>query len=252
MDTSSQWSLKHAEGAMPQRGGIHVPGKNRLLEMLPPQEHDRLISEMQLLTMGIRTVQAEANQPLPFVHFPLTGVSSIVVPDPSGVEVEIATIGNEGMVGASVFLGAATTPQRAFTQVPGDAYRLATPAFEAALRECPMLQDVMRRYTQGLFNQVSQSAACRHLHAIEQRLSRWLLMIHDRVGNDVFSLTQEFIAQMLGVRRPSVTVVAGMLQKAGLISYHRGVITVLDRERLEESACPCYAAVHREYERLLA
>jgi CRP-like cAMP-binding protein len=251
MDTASQWTSKQPDGRMPHPGAIHVPGKNRLLELLPPGDHDRLMRDMQLLTLGIRTVLAETNQPLAFVHFPLTGIASIVVPDPSGAEVEIATIGNEGMVGASVFLGATSTPQRAFTQIPGDAYRMATPAFEAALRESAALQDVMRLYTQGLFNQISQSAACRHLHAIEQRLSRWLLMVHDRVGSDVFSLTQEFLAQMLGVRRPSVTVVAGMLQKAGLISYHRGVITVLDRERLEESACPCYATVHREYERLL-
>lgn len=165
---------------------------------------------------------------------------------------EVGTVGNEGIVGVPVFLGAERSPARSFCQVAGQAMKMRVDAFKRSLQECPELNEVVRRYVQATINQFSQSTACNHAHSVQQRMCRWLLMTHDRVGADEFHLTQEFLAQMLGVRRPSVTVAAGILQKAGLISYQRGRIRIADRAGLEAGACECYEVVRQEFDRLFS
>ena len=168
-----------------------------------------------------------------------------------GPSVEIATVGREGMVGISLFLETATVAWRAFGQVPGKALRIRAETFREEVDRNGALVRLLKRYTQALLSQVAQSSACNCVHTIEQRCARWLLQTHDRVGSDHYPLTQEFLAQMLGMRRSSVSQAAGGLQKAGLIRYVRGRITVLDRAGLEAASCECYAIIRREFERLL-
>lgn len=230
----------------------NVPGQNALLAALPPDEAARLRDRLEPVSVGIKDLIYEPNGPITHVHFPLSGVFSLVVEMADGLSVEVATVGNEGLVGLPVFLGAESSPHRAFAQVPGDSLRLPADTFRAELARNGPLHAVLRRYNQALMNQISYSVACNRLHSVEERMCRWLLMTQDRVGADQFLLTQEFFAQMLGVRRPSVTVVAGVLQKAGIIAYARGRVTVLDRERLEASSCECYQVVRDEFDRLLA
>jgi len=230
---------------------IHVPGENRLLAALPRKEYDRLSPELDPVPLGLKQVLYEADTPITHVYFPLNAVASLVIEMRDGLGVEVGTIGNEGMVGTPAFLGADKGPTKAFAQVPGDSLRMRVGVFKAEMRKGGPLHGLVQRYTQALMNQISQSVACNHLHSVEERMCRWLLMTHDRVGGDEFPLTQEFLAQMLVVRRPTVTVVAGILQKSGLISYQRGRITILDREGLEAGSCECYAAVKKEFDRLL-
>lgn len=169
----------------------------------------------------------------------------------NGATVEVATVGNEGMVGLPVFLETDRIPIQGFVQVPGDAMRMRADVFREKVTPGSPLYKLLQRYTQALFNQVAQSAACNNLHSIEERFCRWLLMTRDRVDSDQFLLTQEFLSQMLGVRRASVSVVAAIIQKAGLIQYSRGKMTILDRQGLEDCACECYFTVKAEYERLI-
>jgi CRP-like cAMP-binding protein len=225
--------------------------RNRLLAALPEDERQQLENALDIVSLGVKHSIAEPGKPFPHVYFPLSGVVSFVMELKDGDMVEIATVGNEGMVGIPVLLGAQESPTRVFFQVAGDAARMKADAFLQIMESLPALQSLLYRYAQVMMNQVAQTAACNHAHAIEQRMCRWLLMTHDRVGQDDFPLTQEFLAQMLGVRRPSVTVVAGMLQQAGLIRYSRGRMTIVDRERLEAASCECYGVVRRETERLL-
>lgn len=242
--------LKGAPMAKPQK--IHVPGENRLIAALPRPEQDRLFaSKLEKVSMGIRDVLYEADGTIPHVFFPLNGVMSLVISMKDERAVEVATIGNEGMVGTPIFLGADKSPTKAFAQVPGEVLRMRAGFFKEEMENGGRLYGLVRRYTQAMINQISQSVACNHLHNVEERMSRWLLITHDRVGADEFSLTHEFLAQMLGLRRPSVSVVAGILQKAGLITYHRGRITILNRKGLEAAACECYEVVRKEYDRLL-
>ena len=228
----------------------HV-GQNRLLAALPESDAQAVSARLEQISVGLRHMLQEPDEPIRYVYFPIAGVMSLVLDTQEGA-VEVATVGNEGMVGTPLLLGADRSPTQAFCQVPGEVLRMKAQDFMAAVRQSVALHDLLHRYAQALMNQISQSVACNHLHPIEQRMCRWLCMTHDRVGANEFSLTQEFLAQMLGVRRPSVTVVAGMLQKAGLISYSRGRITVLDREGLEGGACECYRRVRDEFERLFA
>jgi CRP-like cAMP-binding protein len=176
---------------------------------------------------------------------------SLVILMRDGQAVEAGTVGNEGMVGLPVFLGAETSPHRAFSQIPGEALRMRAKDFMEELERDGPLRRRLGLYNQALMNQMAYSVACNRLHSVEERMCRWLLMCNDRVGADQFPLTQEFLAQMLGVRRPSVTVVAGVLQKAGLIAYARGRVVILDRPRLEAASCECYQVVREEFDRLL-
>lgn len=228
-----------------------IPPKNRLLAALPLEEYERLVSNLETVSLTLKQVLYEPNVPIQHVYFPNHGVVSLVNFMEDGTVVEIATVGNEGMLGIPVFLGVDKSPQQAFIQIPGDSMRMKADVFKNEVNRGGPLQSLVQRYTQALFNQIAQSAACNRIHSIEERCCRWLLMTRDRVGSDQFLLTQEFLSQMLGVRRPSVSVVAAILQKAGLINYSRGRMTILNREGLEASTCECYRIVQEEFERLL-
>ena len=237
---------------MDQSRRFVAPGQNRLLSALTRDLQIRLLPRMEKLNLPIRQVLHEPDLPITHVYFPLSGVMSLIVALRAGEAVEVGTVGNEGMVGTAVFLGAERSPLKAISQVSGQCLRMRADNFKRSLDEHPEFTDMVRRYTHGMVTQISQTTACNHVHSVQERMCRWLLMTHDRVGADEFHLTQEFLAQMLGVRRPSVTVAAGLLQKAGLIRYQRGRIRVVDRAGLEAGSCECYDTVRQEFDRLLA
>ena len=230
---------------------IHVPGKNRLLAALPRVEYDRLRPHLAKVSLPLKDILYEANGPIPHVFFPLNGVVSLVIIMEGGFTLEVGTIGNEGMVGTPVFLGSESSPTRAISQVPGEALRMETKVFQEEMKLGGSLYRLVQRYTQAMINQISQSTVCNHRHAVAKRMCRWLLMSHDRVGVDEFPLTQEFLAQMLGVRRPGVTSAASALQARNLIRYNRGTMDILDRVALEAASCECYRAQAEAYKQLL-
>lgn len=230
---------------------VNIAGQNHLLELLPGSERARLLSVMERVDTRSGDLLFRQHEPIVAVDFPLHGVLSVVVVMEDGGVAEVGTVGNEGMAGIPLVLGTDHSPAQAFYQVPGSAYRMSAADFRAELAKSTVFSDVVHRYAQAFLTQVSQSAACNRLHPLDQRLCRWILMSHDRTDGDRIALTQEFLAQMLGVRRATVSIAAGALQKAGLIRYNRGIINVLDRERLEQSSCECYAVVRSEFERLL-
>jgi len=193
----------------------------------------------------------EADGPILHVYFPLSGMVSMVISSQEGGTIEVGVVGNEGMLGAAAVTGSNTSHPKALIQISGELLRMSVKDFRKECKANSTLADMAQRFTQSLLTQVSQSVMCNRLHPMEERICRWLLMAHDRAGADEIDLTQEFISQMLGIRRPSVTVAAGMLQKAGYIAYSRGNVTVLDRAGLEETACECYRVVRRETEALL-
>lgn len=237
---------------MDQSRRFIFPGQNRLLSGLSRELQIRLLPRMEKVSLTVRQILFEADEPISHVYFPLSGAMSLIVTLAGGETVEIATVGNEGMVGAPVFLGSDRGAMRAVCQVAGQALKMRSESFRQSLAEQPDLVDMVRRYAHGMLNQISQTTACNQVHSVQQRMCRWLLMTHDRVGADEFHLTQELLAQMLGVRRPSVTVAAGRLQKAGLIQYQRGRIRIADRARLEGASCGCYERVRQDIDRLLA
>lgn len=224
--------------------------RNLLLNRLPENEQDRIATELTAVDLELRTPLFEAGAPIEHVYFLESGVASVVAARGGGV-VEVATVGNEGMIGLPVFLGTNSVPLDAFIQVPGWGYRLTAGAFRALVDRNPQLHAALNRYTQALFFQIAQSSACNRLHPVEQRAARWILMTHDRVDKGAVLLTQEFLAQMLGVRRATVNEAARALEGRGLIAYRRGRIDVLDRPGLEAAACDCYAAIREEYTRLM-
>jgi CRP-like cAMP-binding protein len=226
------------------------PTGNRLLAALPGPDYERLLPELEIVACGVKQVVHEPDGPIAAVYFPITSVFSLLTVMGDGTAIEYATVGKEGMVGLPVFLGAQTTPSRVFSQVPGAAARMTAETFRQAARRSDPFQQVLLRYTQALLNQVAQTAACNRIHSLAERCSRWLLMTHERVGRDEFLLTQEFLGDMLGVRRQSVNAVANLLQQAGLIRYRRGQMTVLDRQGLEAAACECNSVIRKEFDRL--
>lgn len=230
---------------------LHVVGENRLLQLLPEHDRERLYKTMKRIKTKHGDIVFDRNAPIKNVDFPLYGVVSIVVEMEEGGTAEVGTVGNEGMVGVPILLGVESIPNKAFYQVPGETMRMSSAAFREEIAANRLFESILRRHAQGFLNQVSQSTACNRLHAVEQRLCRWILMSHDRVGGRTVALTQDFLAQMLGVRRASVGIVASTLQEAGFIRYRRGIIDVLNRKGLGEGACECYAIVRKEYERLL-
>jgi CRP-like cAMP-binding protein len=230
---------------------VHVLGENRLLTALPRKEYDRLRPHLEKVSLLLKDILYEPSGPIPHVYFPLGGVVSLVIIMDSGFSLEVGIIGNEGMVGTPVFLGSQSSLTRAISQIPGDALRMETTVFEKEMLRRGALYGLVQRCTQAMINQISQSTVCNHRHSVKKRLCRWLLMSHDRVGTDEFPLTHEFLAQMLGVRRPTVTAAAVSLQTAGLIRYHRGSVTVLDRKGMEAASCECYGAVAEELHHLL-
>jgi CRP-like cAMP-binding protein len=224
--------------------------RNRLLALLPARELE-LLPKLEHVELELNRVIFEPDAPLSYVYFPIDALISLSAILEDGTAIEIATIGNEGMAGLPAFLETDSLPFQAICQVAGDALRMRVQDLTEYLRDGATLNVLLRRYTQALFVQVGQSAVCNRVHAMEERCARWLLQTHDRVGDDEFNITHEFLAEMLGVRRASVSVAAGELQKAGHIQYNRGRVTIVDREGLERSACECYAVVREEYERLL-
>jgi CRP-like cAMP-binding protein len=223
---------------------------NRILKGLSTAEFERLQPSLSRVQLVARDPLWEPNRPIEAVYFPLTCVTSVMAMDEQGGEVEVGTVGNEGLVGLPVFLGAVSSPGRAFTQIAGEAEQMPVDEFQRATRD-GALRHLINLYTQGFVTQVSQSVACNRLHNPQQRLARWLLSCRDRVGEDVFPLKQEFMAQMLGVRRATVSDAASALQDAGLIAYSRGTIHIRDRRALEDEACDCYKIVRNEFDRLL-
>jgi len=225
--------------------------RNRLLAYLPAAEYRRLASQLEPLTFRRGQSLHEPHQPISHVYFPRSGVASVVTRMSEGGTVEVATIGNEGVVGLAAHLGDGRSPMETFVQIPGDAVRLEVRAFRRELKLGGALHEVVGRYAQALLTQVGQSAACNRVHSAQERCARWLLMSHDRVPDDEIALTQEFLAEMLGLRRASVTKCAGALRRRKLIDYRRAKIRVLDRPGLERAACECYAFIRAEHDRLV-
>jgi CRP-like cAMP-binding protein len=224
---------------------------NRILDALGPRERERLLPLLTIVSLPIKTVLFEPGEPIQAVHFPLDGVVSLVTALEGGAIVEVATLGNEGIVGLPLRAGGSLAV-RAISQVAGSAARLDAAVFLAEADRRGQLGLLIGRYLQALFGQISQAAGCNRLHTTEQRLSRWLLMSHDRVGVDEFLITHEFLGQMLGSQRATVTLSAGLLQAAGLIRYHRGQVTILERAGLEQTSCECYAVIKRELDEVVA
>jgi CRP-like cAMP-binding protein len=223
---------------------------NRILAALSPAERERLHPALTCVQLPIKQVLFEPGEEIRAVHFPLDGVVSLVTPLEGGAIVEVATIGNEGIVGVPAVPGGSLAV-RAISQVTGYSARMDARVFLAEVERSRQLGTLVRRYVQALVGQIAQAAACNRLHSSEERLSRWLLMSHDRVGVDEFAITHEFLGQMLGSRRATVTLSAGILQAAGLIRHQRGQVTILNRRGLEEVACECYRVIKRELDQVV-
>jgi CRP-like cAMP-binding protein len=224
---------------------------NRLLDLLPQDESSRLLSSSQVVSLPHGQVVFQQDGPMLHVYFPTTGVFGLVLVVEEGKQVEGTTVGKEGMVGLPVFLGVDFHPFQAIVAIAGEAVQVPAALFLQATKPGSTLGRLVRRYTLFRLRCANQTGACNTLHAVEERLCRWLLMAHDRAGKDEFSLTHEFLAEVLGVRRQTVSIIAGTLQRAGLISYHRGVLRVLDRKGLEDASCECYEVLKRLYKHIL-
>lgn len=225
--------------------------ENRLLFTLSVDEQKRLLPNLKLVTFALGEVICESGGHLNYAYFPTTSVVSFIYTMVDGATAEMGLVGNDGMAGVTLILGGETTRSRAVVQIAGDAFRMRANSLTQEFARGGAFQHSLLSYTQALIAQISQTAVCNRLHPMVERLSRWLLLCHDRVKSDELLLTQEFIGNMLGGRRESVTVAAGHLQDAGLIRYTRGHIRIIDRKRLEASACECYQVVKNECERLL-
>ena len=227
------------------------PTQNRLLAALAPAEFERLAPHLEPVELMLGDVLYESGGLLQHVYFPTPAILSLHYVMESGASSEIAGVGNEGVLGISLFMGGNTTPSRAVVQTGGLGYRLKAQVMMEEFRRAGLVQQLMLRYTQALITQVSQTAACNRHHSLVQQLCRWLLLTLDRMPTNELIMTQELVASMLGVRREGVTEAAGKLQAAGLIRYRRGHITVVERSGLESQVCECYAVVRKEFARLL-
>ncbi len=227
------------------------PRQNHVLDALPPLERDRLLPFLKLVPMPLGKVLYESGAALRHIYFPTDSIVSLLYIMQDGASGEIAVVGNEGAIGVSLFMGGESTPSRAIVQSAGFAYRLTGAHLKQEFSRHGELLQVLLRYTQSLITQMAQTAVCNKHHSLDQQLCRWLLLSLDRLSGNELKMTQELIANMLGVRRESVTEAAGKLQKLGAIRYVRGTITVLDRPRIEELSCECYGVVKRETDRLL-
>ena len=227
------------------------PLQNRLLAALPDAEWQRWLPKLEAVPLPLGSVLYESGGTLSHVYFPTTAIVSLLYVMESGASAEIAVVGNEGLVGISLFMGGDSTPSRAVVQSAGQGYRLAAAAMQEEFDRAGAAMHLLLRYTQALITQMAQTAVCNRHHSLDQQLCRWLLLSLDRLQGNELKMTQELIANMLGVRREGVTEGATRLQQAGLIRYARGHITVLDRAGLEARTCECYAVVRKEYDRLL-
>jgi CRP-like cAMP-binding protein len=228
-----------------------APTTNRLLEALPASARERLDPDLELVPLALGEVIYEANATLSHVYFPTTGIVSLLYTMENGSTAEMGIVGCDGVVGIAVFMGGDTTPSRAVVQCAGNAFRLPLKPFRDEFRRNSELHELLLLYTQALLTQMSQTAVCNRLHSVTQRLCRCLLLIHDRLGSDDLIMTQELMANILGVRREGVAVAAHGLKQAGLIRYKRGHITIVDRPGLESTVCECYQVVKSECDRLL-
>ena len=231
--------------------GLHDPRQTHLLAALSADEHERLFPHLELVPMVLGQVLHESGGKMSHVYFPTTSIVSRLYVMVDGASAEIAVVGNEGIVGVSLFMGGETTPSRAVVQSAGHAYRLQKHLLQDEFERAGALQRLLLRYTQALLTQMAQTAVCNRHHSLDQQLCRWLLLSLDRLPSNELIMTQDLIANMLGVRREGVTEAAGHLQHAGLIGYSRGHITVLDRAGLEARTCECYQVVKKEFDRLL-
>ena len=229
----------------------HSPRQNHLLAALPAQDFARLSAHLELVPMPLGHVLYESGSELRQVYFPTTAIVSLLYVMIDGASAEIAVVGNEGIIGVALFMGGETMPNRAVVQSAGYAYRLRGQLLKEEFNRSGQMQHLLLRYTQALLTQMAQTAVCNRHHSLDQQLCRWLLLSLDRLPSEELVMTQELIANMLGVRREGVTEAAGDLQRAGLIRYQRGRITVLDRTGLEARACECYGVVKKEFDRLL-
>lgn len=227
------------------------PRQNYLLGAIPIVEWDRFSPHFKHVTLALGDVLYESNSAQPFVYFPTDSIVSLLYVMENGSSAEIAIVGNEGLVGIALFMGGQTTPSRAVVQSAGSAFAVKAQIIREEFFRAGAVQQLFLRYTQALVTQMAQTAACNRHHVVDQQLCRWLLMSLDRLGSDEVSMTQELIANMLGVRREGVVDAAGKLQRAGIIQYSRGKIRVIDRHRLERAACECYEVVRKEFARLL-
>jgi len=241
---------------MEYRSPISAPGpsnphQNHLLDALPSDDYERVASHLELLPLKLGDVLYESGGHMNYVYFPTTSIISLLYVMQDGASAEIAIVGNEGMLGISLFMGGDSTPSRAVVQSAGHAFRLKADLLKAEFARFGPAMHLLLRYTQALITQMSQTAVCNRHHSLDKQLCRWLLLSLDRLQTNDLSMTQELIANMLGVRREGVTEAAGKLQEAGLIQYSRGRIAVLNRGGLEARTCECYQVVKTEYDRLL-
>jgi CRP-like cAMP-binding protein len=230
---------------------VHDPQQNHLLAALSADERERLYPALQLVDMPLGKVLYESGDVLRHVYFPVDSIVSLLYVLADGASAEISVVGNEGIIGIALFMGGETTPSRAIVQSAGYAYRLIGQRLKDEFRRNGQAQLLLLRYTQALITQMTQTAVCNRHHSVDQQLCRWLLLSLDRLSSNQLTMTQELIANMLGVRREGVTEAAGKLHKLGVIRYTRGQITVLDRPKLERLCCECYAVVKKETDRLL-
>jgi CRP-like cAMP-binding protein len=219
---------------------------NKILLNLSREEFDQVFSKLELVRLKLHQIIYEAGETIKSGYFVNDGLISVLAVQPDGKSVEIGLIGSEGFAGLPLLVGYSSSPTRLITQGDGTAYRCDAETLRQLIQQLPRLEQELHRFGQRLAMQTAQIAACNRLHEVDERLARWILMSHDRILSDHLPLTQEFLAQMLGSRRASVTVAAGILQKAGLISYTRGAVKILDRKKLEEAACDCYGIVQRQ------
>jgi CRP-like cAMP-binding protein len=231
--------------------GRHSPRQNHLLSALPAADYERIAASLELVSLKLADVLYEPGVPLRYVYFPTTAIVSLLYVMEDGASAEIAIVGNEGILGIALFMGGETTPSRAVVQSAGHGYRLKAQYLKDEFGRFGPFLRLLLRYTQALITQMAQTAVCNRHHSVDQQLCRWLLLSLDRLASSELTMTQELIANMLGVRREGVTEAAGKLQLAGLIHYRRGKITVLDRPRLESRSCECYQVVKTEFDRLL-
>ena len=236
---------------MSERSHSHSPLQNQLLASLPRAVLGRIKPRLELVSMRLGDALYESGSHLSHVYFPTTSIVSLLYVMEDGSSAEIAVVGNDGVVGVALFMGGETTPSRGIVQSAGYAYRLRGQHLKREFIRAAELQQVLLRYTQALLTQMAQTAVCNRHHSVDQQLCRWLLLSFDRLPSNELTMTQEMIAGLLGVRREGVTEAAGKLQKAGVIRYKRGRITVTDRPGLEARSCECYAVVKKEFDRLL-
>lgn len=241
-------------GAQPGRSARspeQLAESNRLLRSIPAREYARVARLLEPVTLATRETIFEPNEPIRAVYFLGTAVASMITVMRDGAAVEVSTVGNDGLVGVPLLLGVWSMPTRCFAQVAGEAKKMEAANFTDAVVNCSGFRNLLLRYTQVLFNQVAQSAACNRIHSVEQRCARWLLMTRDCVNSDVVPLTHEFLGYMLGVRRESVSVAAEALQQSGVIDYRRGKITIRDSEGLRAASCECYGVVRAGFDQII-